>query len=155
MIRLSFTLPGQVQAIYQGRLMAITRITSMREPTIGDKIELYYKPNTPNQVKNFEKKEVACTSCLRSKIITDRKCSYYDKDTYSIDVRCPQFVNFIGYGNVVSVEQYESFEGILDKEFWAVNNGFLTLEEGKEYYENIMGKGWGELRLTVIEWNYL
>lgn len=152
---LSFDSPAAVPLIRKGTLNSVTRVTSKREPVTGDCIQLYYKNNHQNIIEVQNKTKVVCTACLNSLAVTGRKCSYYDPDTYSYDVRCPQFQNFIGYGKITNVSNYENFEDIQNKNEWAVCNGFFSADEARDCYKKLIGESWENYPLTVISWEYI
>lgn len=152
---LSFNSPTQIYQIREGTLHSITRITSKREPLAGDCLQLYYKHNYQNTIEIKNRSCVVCIACVLSKAVTGRKCPYYESDTYSIDVLCPQFQNFLGYGKVNAVINYDNFEAIPCKNEWATNHGFSTVDDARCYYSKLMGEAWESYPLTVISWDYL
>lgn len=138
----SFTNPAQVYPIIDGTLTQITRISSKREVEPGDSIQLYYR--------NWS--ESSCYTCLNAKMVTNRKCPIFDPKTYSKDVRCPSYINFLGHARVIETRKYESYRGIEDPETWAINQGFSTVAEAREHYSKLMGNEWESYPLTVITW---
>jgi hypothetical protein len=68
-------------------------------------------------------------------------------------MRCPSFVNFLGHARVTEIRKYETFFGIADTEAWAIGQGFVTVEEAKNHYCQLMGKEWEGYPLTVISWD--
>jgi hypothetical protein len=151
----SFDSPSAAALIRKGTLKSVTRVTSKREPVIGDCVQLYYRNNHQNIIEVKNKTRVVCTACLNSQAVTGRKCPYYDPDTYSYDVRCPQFQNFIGYGKVTNVINYENFEDIRDKSGWAICNGFSSVDEARDYCQKLIGVSWESYSLTIISWDYI
>ena len=149
---LSFPNPEHVYPLIDGELNQKTRISSKKELELGEAIQLYYRSNCGN----------SCYSCLNSKIVTGRKCPYFDPKKYPSDSkgnqvsRCPDFVNFLGYAIVTEIKKYSSFEEILQEQSrvneWIDREGFKSLEEAKEYYKGIWGKEWETYPLTVILW---
>ncbi|MHB8102619.1 MAG: hypothetical protein ACYDEF_10710 [Methanosarcina sp.] len=145
---LSFPNPEHVYPILDGELNQKTRISSKKELEQGEAIQLYYRNNCGN----------SCYSCLNSKIVTGRKCPYFDPKTYPSDSkgnqvsRCPDFVNFLGYAIVTEIKKYNSFEGIINPEEWVKEEGFKSLEEAQEHYKTLWGKEWETYPLTVIKW---
>ena len=145
---LSFTNPEHVYPILDGELNQKTRISSKKELELGEAIQLYYRNNCGN----------SCYSCLNSKIVTGRKCPYFDPKKYPSDSkghqvsRCPYFVNFLGYAIVTEIKKYSSFEGIVNPDEWVKAEGFKSLEEAQEHYKTLWGKEWEKYPLTVIKW---
>lgn len=138
----SFSDPSFVYPIFEGTLFQITRISSKREPECGDLLRLYYRDYS----------EKSCYTCLNAETITGRKCPLFDPKTYSRDMRCPRFINFLGYAKVINVEKYECLKAIPNLKAWARNQGFKSIKMAKSHYSELMGKEWENYPLTVISW---
>jgi hypothetical protein len=149
---LSFSNPEHVYPLLDGELNQKTRISSKKELKQGDVIQLYYRNNCG----------YSCYSCLNSKIVTGRKCPYFDPKTYPSDSKghqvsiCPNFVNFLGFAIVTNIKNYDSFKEILQEESrvneWIKAEDFKSLEEAREYFNGMWGKDWETYPLTVILW---
>jgi hypothetical protein len=146
---LSFSNPEHVYPLLDGELNQKTRISSRKELKQGEVIQLYYRSNCG----------YSCYSCLNSKIVTGRKCPYFDPKTYPSDSkgnqvsRCPDFRNFLGFAIVTSIKKYSSFEEILrEGGKWIKAEGFKSVGEARDYFNGIWGKEWETYPLTVIMW---
>jgi hypothetical protein len=138
---ISFPNPNQISLIYKEILFQATLIQSKKGIPLDKPLELYYRSGL----------EKSCKTCLNDKIVTGKKCRFYDPKTYSKDVRCNEFKNFIGYGIIKEIKPYDSFLE-LDPEEWRTAEGFKSLEEGIEYYSKKYHEFWKEEKLIIIKW---
>jgi len=132
MVLQPFSIPDHIDKIKNGEKTQTTR-KGIRDLKPGTKLQQYYRPRM---------KKGTCVNCIQ-----DCRLGY---------ANCPKWTNYFGEVPVTEIRSYPTgLQELTPIAFggWALCDGFESVEQAEEWFENQYGIGWKQIPVTVIRWD--
>jgi len=161
MVMIGFSIPSMIDLIKTGKKTQTTRIPrklrSNGKPaySVGEKVQLYYKPRHKQSCKN-------CITQIHGDMCIDIASRRFDC--------CIDHSNFFGESEIIDIIHYhhvgygernhEVWAGYQlslapqeDKEAWAIADGFLSWKDASSWFAQEHSPMWADVNLDVIIWD--